>query len=108
MFASVFGAPVAIASASFTLIFSLRTGIVKQLLIIARNKKKKHNKILMLARSKLNSIESLISEALIDLQISHEEYMVIFKEINMKKWNKMWKMQVIIQKKQMKIWDWPV
>ena len=85
MFASVFGAPVAIASASFTLIFSLRTGIVKQLLIIARNKKKKHNKILMLARSKLNSIESLISEALIDLQISHEEYMVIFKEINMKK-----------------------
>ena len=85
MFASVFGAPVAIASASFTLIFSLRTGIVKQLLIIARNKKKKLNKILMLARSKLNSIESLISEALIDLQISHEEYMVIFKEINMKK-----------------------
>ena len=85
MFASVFGAPVAIASASFTLIFSLRTGIVKQLLIIARNKKKKHNKILMLARSKLNSIESLISEALIDLQISHEEYMVIFKKISMKK-----------------------
>ena len=85
MFASVFGAPVAIASASFTLIFSLRTGIVKQLLIIARNKKIKHNKILMLARSKLNSIESLISEALIDLQISHEEYMVIFKKISMKK-----------------------
>ena len=85
MFASVFGAPVGIASASFTLIFSLRTGIVKQLLIIARNKKKKHNKILMLARSKLNSIESLISEALIDLQISHEEYMVIFKKISMKK-----------------------
>ena len=28
----------------------------------------------MLARNKLNSIETLISQALIDLEISHEEY----------------------------------
>ena len=40
-----------------------------------RNKKKKHNKIIMLARSKLNSIESKISEALINNEISHEDYM---------------------------------
>ena len=79
-FTSVNGAPVGIASASFTLIFSLTTGIVKKLLNITRNKKKKHNKILMLAKSKLNSIETLISQALIDMKISHEEFVAIFKE----------------------------
>ena len=77
-FTSIIGAPVGIASASFTLIFSLTTGIVKKLLSITRNKKKKHDKILMLAKSKLNSIETLIAQALID--ISHEEFVAIFKE----------------------------
>ena len=48
-FASVIGAPVGIASASFTLIFSLTTGIVKKLLDITRKKRKKHDKILMLS-----------------------------------------------------------
>ena len=56
-FTSIVGAPVGIASASFTLIFSLTTGIVKKLLNITRNKKKKHNKILMLAKSKLNRLK---------------------------------------------------
>ena len=79
-FTSVIGAPVGIASASFTLIFSLTTGIVKKLLNITRNKKKKHDKILMLAKSKLNSIETLISQALIDMEISHEEFITILKE----------------------------
>ena len=72
-FTTTIGAPVGIASASFTLIFSLTTGIVKKLLNITRNKKKKHDKILMLAKSKLNSIETLISQALIDMETSHEE-----------------------------------
>ena len=60
-FTSIIGAPVGIASASFTLIFSLTTGIVKKLLNITRNKKKKHDKILMLTKSKLNSIETFIN-----------------------------------------------
>ena len=47
---------------------------------IARNKKKKHDKILLLAKSKLNSIETLISQALIDMEISHEEFTTIVKE----------------------------
>ena len=64
---------------SLTLIFPLTTGIVKKLLNITRNKKKKHDKILMLAKSKLNSIET-ISQALIDLDISHEEFIRILKE----------------------------
>ena len=79
-FTSVIGAPVGIVSASFTLIFSLTTGIVKKLLNITRNKKKKHDKILMLAKSKLNSIDTLISQALIDIDISHEEFITILKE----------------------------
>ena len=78
-FTSIFGAPVGIASASFTLIFSL-TGIVKKLRSITRNKKKKYDEILMLAESKLNSIETLISQALIDMEISHEEFVSIFKK----------------------------
>ena len=79
-FTSIVGAPVEMASASFTLIFSLTTGIVKKLLHITRKKKKKHDKILMLAKSKLNSIETLISQALIDMEISHEEFIAILKE----------------------------
>ena len=63
-FTSVVSAPVGIASASFTLIFSLATRITKKLLSIRRKKKKKYDKILMLAKSKLNSIETLVLQAL--------------------------------------------
>ena len=76
---SVAGAPVGIAGASFTLIFSLISGIINKLLIIARNEKKKHDKILLLAKSKLNSIETLVSQALIDMEISHEKFITILK-----------------------------
>ena len=57
-FATVIGAPVGIISASFSLAFSISTGIIKKLLKTLRNKKTKHNKIVMLPRSNLNSIES--------------------------------------------------
>ena len=79
-FAIVIGVPIVITSASFSLAFSLCTGLVKKLLKATRNKKKKHNKIVMLARSKLNSIESKISEALINNQISHEDFITIINE----------------------------
>ena len=79
-FTSITGAPVAITSASLTLIFSVTTGIVKKLLNITRNEKKKHDKILILTKSKLNSIETLISQALTDLDISHEEFVTILNE----------------------------
>ena len=68
--ASVVGAPVGITSRSFTLIISLTTGIIKKLLSITRNKKKKYGKILVLTKSKLDSIETLIFQALIDMEIS--------------------------------------
>ena len=79
-FTSITAVPVGIASASFNLVFFLTTGIVKKLLKITRNKKKKRNNILMLAKVKLNSFETLISLALIDLQISQDEFRTIINE----------------------------
>ena len=79
-FATVIGAPVGMMSASFSLAFSITTGFVKKLLKTTRNKKKKHNKIIMLVRSKLISIESKMYEALINNEISHENFMIIFNE----------------------------
>ena len=76
-FATVIGAPIGITSASLSLAFSLCTGLVKKLLKATRNKQKKHNRIVMLARSKFKSIESKISEALIRNQISHEDFIAI-------------------------------
>ena len=67
-------------SASCSLAFSITTEFVKKLLDTTRNKKKKHNKTAMLARSKLNSIESKIYEALINNEISHEDFMTIINE----------------------------
>ena len=74
---TVIGIPVGLASASLSLTSSLCTGLVKQLLKAARNKKQKHNKNVMLARSKFSGTESKISQALINYQISHEDFMVI-------------------------------
>ena len=79
-FATAIGAPVGIMSASCSLVFSITTGFVRKFFKTIRNKKKKHNKIVMLARSKLNSIESKISEALINNEISHEDFMTILNE----------------------------
>ena len=80
-FATAIGITVGIASASLSLTFLLCAGLVKKLKT-TRNKKKKHNKIVMLARNKLNCIESKISEALINNQSSHEDFMTINEERN--------------------------
>ena len=79
-FSSVIGAPAGIAKASFTFFFCLTTGIVKKLLDKTRKKRKKHDNILMSAKSKLNSIDALISQALIDMDINHEEFVTILRE----------------------------
>ena len=67
-------------SKSCSLAFSITTGVVKKLLKTTRNKKKKYNKIVMLDRSKSNSIESKISKALKSNEISHEDFTTIFNE----------------------------
>ena len=79
-FANAIGVPVRIKNASCSLAFSIAIGFVKEFLKTIRNKKKKHNKTVMLARSKLNSIESKISEALMNNKISHEYFMTILNE----------------------------
>ena len=56
--------------------------MVKTFLNITRKKKKKHNKIIALARSKLNIIENLISQALVDFEITHEEFSKLIYEKN--------------------------
>ena len=76
-YATVVGIP-----AGITLIFTVTTCVVKTLLNITRKKKKKHNKIIALARSKLNITENLISQALIDFEITHEEFSKIIYEKN--------------------------
>ena len=53
--------------------------MIKKLLKITRTKSKKHDKIVMLLRSKLNSIESKISEALMN-ENSHEDFVKIINE----------------------------
>ena len=64
---SVIGISAGKISSIFITVFSLITGVIKKLLKETRKKKKKHSKIIMLAKSKLNSIESSISQALIVL-----------------------------------------
>ena len=76
-FKTIVGAPVGIAGASLTLSVSLSTEIFRKLLNITRKKTEKHDKIPMLAKSKLNSIETLISQELTDMDISHEEFVTI-------------------------------
>ena len=84
---SVIGVPVGIASASFSLAFSLSTRVIKKLLDITRNKRQKHNKIVMLVKCKLNIVETLISQAVIDLEICHEDFEIIV--IEKEKYEKM-------------------
>ena len=46
---------------------------IEQFKLIIKKKKKKHDKMIILAKSKLNRVQILISKALIDLNISHGE-----------------------------------
>ena len=80
--ATVIGIPVGITGASLTLIFTIGTGISKSLLTVTKKRKKKHNNIIPLAKSKLNTIDPLLSSALNDSKISHEDFTNIITEKN--------------------------
>ena len=80
--ATVIGIPAGITGASLTLIFTIGTGISKSLLTVTKKRKKKHNKIIALAKSKLNTIDTLLSSALTDSKISHEGFTNIITEKN--------------------------
>ena len=80
-YASVVGTPAGIAGSYLTLISTKGTGISKSLLNVTK-KRKKHNKIIALAKNKLNMIDTLLSSALNDSEISHEEFTNIINEAN--------------------------
>ena len=80
--ATTVGIPDGITGASLTLIFIIGTGISKSLLKVTKKRTKKHNKIISLAKSKLNTIDTLLSGALNDSKISHEEFLNIIIEKN--------------------------
>ena len=80
--ATVIGIPAGITGASLTLIFTIGMGIIKLLLKVTKKRKKKHNKIIELAKSKLNMIDTFLSSALNDSEISHEEFSNIITEKN--------------------------
>ena len=65
-----------------TLVFTVGTGISKSLLKVTKKRKKKQNKIIVLAKRKLSDIETLLSSALNDSKISHEEFTGIITEKN--------------------------
>ena len=80
--ATVTGIPASITGASLTLIFTIGTGINKSLLKVTKKRKKKHNKIIALAKSKLNTINILLSSVLNESKISHEDFSNIITEKN--------------------------
>ena len=81
-YTSVVGTPTGIAGSYLTLIFTIGTGISRSLLTVTKKRKKKHNKIIALAKNKLNTIDTLLSSALNDSEISHEEFTNIINEAN--------------------------
>ena len=81
-YASLVGTPAGIAGSSLTFIFTIGTGISKSLLKVTKKRKKKHNKTIVLAKNKLNMIDTLLSSALNGSEISHEEFTNIINESN--------------------------
>ena len=74
--------PIVIANASVSLVVLISNEIVKMFLKTMGKLKNKHIKIALLARSKLNGIEKIISKAMIDSDISHKEFTLV---INLRK-----------------------
>ena len=81
-YASVVGISAGIAGASLTLVFTIGTSISKSLLKLTKKRKKKHSKIIVLAKNKLNTIDTLLSSSLNNSKISHEEFTNIITEAN--------------------------
>ena len=77
VFASLLGIPIGITSSVIGLkICAIAAGIKKYKSVI-KKKKKNSDKIILLAKSKLNSIEVLISKASINSVINHDELVLI-------------------------------
>ena len=76
-FTSLSGIPIAITSSAIGLKICAITAGTKRSKSITKKEKKKHDQIVLLAKSKLNSAEVLISKALIDSNINHDKLVLI-------------------------------
>ena len=77
VFASLVGSHIGITSSAIGLKVCVITAEIKRYKLMIKKKKKKHDKMVLFAKSKLNSIAVLISKALIDSNISHDEFILI-------------------------------
>ena len=73
-FASLGGSPVGITSSAAGLNLCVITAEIKKYKSITNKKKKKHDKIVLLAKTKLNSVEALIYKVLINSNITHNGF----------------------------------
>ena len=76
-FASLVGFPIGITSSAIELKMCTITARIEKYKSIIKKKKKKHDKIVLLTKSELNSIEVFISKTFIDSVISHDEFVLI-------------------------------
>ena len=76
-FASLLGIPIEIMSSAIGLKICATSAGIRKYKSMIKKKKKKHNKIVLLGKSKLNSIDVLISKALTDLNLSHDKFVLI-------------------------------
>ena len=86
-FAFLLGIPIEITSSEIGLKICAIPAVIKKYESITKKKKKKHEKVVLSAKPKLNSIEVLISKALINLVISHDDFILI--NLALKKYNEM-------------------
>ena len=87
VFASLIGVPIGIKSSAIGLKICAITAGVKKYKSIIKKKKKKHDKIVFIAKYKLKKMKVLISKSLIDSVISHDQFVLINDVL--KKYNEM-------------------
>ena len=75
------GMPISVVLASTGLLLGIGSAVIHKTQKIFDSKAKKHDKIKTLAESKLDTISGLVSKAIEDSHISHQEYQLILKEI---------------------------
>ena len=76
-FASLVGVLVGITCSAIQLTICKISAAIKKYKSIIKKKRKKHNKIVLLSKSKSNNVEVLICKALFDSNISHDEFVLI-------------------------------
>ena len=73
-FSSLVGLPIGTASSAVALKICAITAGIKKYKSLIKKKRKKHDKIALLVKTKLNTMQVLISRDLVDSYISHDEF----------------------------------